>query len=755
MNESISDAILDSGEESILRAYAGLSITAGGVSLQRSELPQSLTFDELKKKIVLATEASSDSEYIYGPNNWDINEIVKNLSIDPDLYEQLINAKIVLATEASSDSEYIYGPAKYIMLVDPEKQSTDITIDGTPIDLSGKTTKEIMEILGLDINGEADDSFRKGSLPLPSDVTTVPIFNEEGTVVAYRFSSPRTNEVIASLPKGSINLNEEYLAARDELRAKNGKEPTCAEVFSYMVEQAKNGDAASDYTNTASISLNNVTYVANPDSNLPDHLICTVKSEEIPLSIEDYESETSNSKEDSSDKKLSTYELIKADLQSRASETVEYFKIKDSATCYAIIEEAAKNGGKIRLVPGISDSIDRLIESFSNSFSALIQGDPNYSLTVSISQTNVAYNLAGGATGFNQSISVYNTTGALFGTISLNVTASIFGVDCTLTLNNGDLSLSVGGNTLQETVPTYFNGTFAGGSSAIFAKQSGNTVDFYADGSSWGSSLTLGSGWDALGAGDFDGDGKDDILRINDDGYVVAELSNGSGSFTPQVLNMKGVGWCMAGIGDFNGNGKDDVLLINPTGASMTTGLVGYWESGSTWTLIGGSELEWQIVATGDFNADGKCDTLWRNSFIGELDGRTYNAYYTWITGEPLNGSHWRKVEAALANVWDFLCSGDFNGDGTDDVALINGSGEIGVWGIDNGYLDSWSILNAVNNPDEWTFGGVGDFDADGWDDIAWCNNSTNSVNYWSTYNIQIDPDNNNGNNWKTIGTIA
>ena len=43
MNESISDGIFDSNEESILRAYAGLTVTNGGVNLNRSELPQAVT----------------------------------------------------------------------------------------------------------------------------------------------------------------------------------------------------------------------------------------------------------------------------------------------------------------------------------------------------------------------------------------------------------------------------------------------------------------------------------------------------------------------------------------------------------------------------------------------------------------------------------------------------------------------------------------------------------------------------------------
>ena len=126
--------------------------------------------------------------------------------------------------------------------------------------------------------------------------------------------------------------------------------------------------------------------------------------------------------------------------------------------------------------------------------------------------------------------------------------------------------------------------------------------------------MTLEDGWSIAGVGDFNGDALDDFLRVNTEGYVVGEMSNGNGTFSPQVLNFKGAGWEILGTGDFNGNGRDDVLVANPTGASDIVGLLGYWESGTEWTLINGYSPEWTMVSTGDFNGDGKCDMLWKGT---------------------------------------------------------------------------------------------------------------------------------------------
>ncbi len=374
---------------------------------------------------------------------------------------------------------------------------------------------------------------------------------------------------------------------------------------------------------------------------------------------------------------------------------------------------------------------------------SLLHGSPACSLTVSGSQTHGVYALAGGAAGFARTISVVGELGESFGSLSVGQSLVIGDVQYTLNLSEDLLSVSVGAVPEPVVVPPFLVGCFAGGTQAMLAKQADGKVAIYADGAAWGDGLTLETGWNVLAAGDFNADGRDDFLRMNAEGFVVGEMTNENGTFSPQVLNLKGPGWQILGTGDFNGNGSDDVLVANPAGASETVGLLGYWESGVTWTLINGYSPEWEMVATGDFNGDGKCDMLWRNSFTGAGD-LTYNAYCTWIVDDPVD---WRMVSVANPDEWNFLCAGDFDGDGSHDIAMINGEGVVGIWGVSDGCLNSWSILSAVNTA-EWTLAGVGDFNADGTDDIAWCNASTSLAGYWQIENRELK-------SWQNIAVLA
>ncbi len=71
-------------------------------------------------------------------------------------------------------------------------------------------------------------------------------------------------------------------------------------------------------------------------------------------------------------------------------------------------------------------------------------------------------------------------------------------------------------------------------------------------------------------------------------------------------IGTLGAGWAVAGTGDFNGDGKSDVLLAERP-AARDMGDERHDDSGRQrqhWALGAG----WAVAGTGDFNGDGKSD---------------------------------------------------------------------------------------------------------------------------------------------------
>ncbi len=73
----------------------------------------------------------------------------------------------------------------------------------------------------------------------------------------------------------------------------------------------------------------------------------------------------------------------------------------------------------------------------------------------------------------------------------------------------------------------------------------------------------------------------------------------------------------MAGVGDFNGDGRSDVLLEN-----STNGIVGAWEitnNTPSWVYFSAEATGWHVTSVGDYNADGKSDILLSNTSTGQV----------------------------------------------------------------------------------------------------------------------------------------
>jgi hypothetical protein len=126
----------------------------------------------------------------------------------------------------------------------------------------------------------------------------------------------------------------------------------------------------------------------------------------------------------------------------------------------------------------------------------------------------------------------------------------------------------------------------------------------------------------------------------------------------------------------------------------------------------------WDLVATGDFNGDGTDDLVWRNA----------------TTGQNLLWEMWRDGIAVARDLstfsgWAIGALGDFDGDGTADILWSNiETGRNYIWLMDDGQPKKTFFGGDIPG---WTLATAADLNGDGETDLLWRNLASGENYLW------------------------
>src|SRR5437867_1595386 len=242
--------------------------------------------------------------------------------------------------------------------------------------------------------------------------------------------------------------------------------------------------------------------------------------------------------------------------------------------------------------------------------------------------------------------------------------------------------------------------------------------------------FATGEGSLSVAVGDFNGDGRPDLVAANYySNDVSVLLGNGDGTFQPaQSFPTAGMNPVTVAVGDFNGDGRPDLAVTN--GANTTSGAV----PGNLAVLLGNGDGTFQaartidvgitpaFVAVRDVNGDGRPDLAVANFrsndvsvLLGNGDG-TFQAPRNFDTGTgPLS-----------------MAVGDVNSDGQADLAVdnfdfnIRGPNTVSVLlGNGDGTFREPVSFGAGVNP---TSVAIGDLNGDGRPDLVVTNFNSDNV---------------------------
>lgn len=214
-----------------------------------------------------------------------------------------------------------------------------------------------------------------------------------------------------------------------------------------------------------------------------------------------------------------------------------------------------------------------------------------------------------------------------------------------------------------------------------------------------------------LVGGDYNGDGRSDVLVVQGSHLALFQgqtdgslVGAGGYNFDTEVSYWDKAMLAGSKIrtlpGDFNGDGKTDLLILQAPHLVLVLGdATGSMKRATGGKIDPNDDAYWgeffqnpsAKTAIGDFNGDGRADlAILQGSHVVVLSGTAAGAF-TRATGHNLDAAnassvaYWDAVNTATNGTR--LVTGDFNGDGMDDLVIVQGSHFVELAGAADGSL--------------------------------------------------------------------
>ena len=201
---------------------------------------------------------------------------------------------------------------------------------------------------------------------------------------------------------------------------------------------------------------------------------------------------------------------------------------------------------------------------------------------------------------------------------------------------------------------------------------------------------------------DFNGDGKLDVVAPQYttptgapySGFISALLSTNTQTFEtlPVETQTPDIGINFTVDGDFNADGKNDIVMTNVNGQGGFALLLGNGDGTFGQPFLAATNVVVEAIAAGDFNNDGKTDIV-----ASTLDTSTGA---TTLTVYLSNGDGSFQTDSVVnpAEEIGAIAVADFNHDGNQDLAVANGENVSVFLGSGNGAFQSPIVYSAGNN---------------------------------------------------------